>query len=44
MFGTGFGNYFGEAVGNADPSGFLSVSTAVKGIFNNPILYLKCPI
>ena len=37
MFGTGFGNYFGEAVGNADPSGFLSVSTAVKGIFNNPI-------
>ena len=34
---TGFGNYFGEAVGNADPSGFLSVSTAVKGIFNNPI-------
>lgn len=37
MFGTGFGNYFGEAVGNSDPSGFLSVSTAVKGIFNNPI-------
>ena len=37
MFGTGFGNYFGEAIGNADPSGFLSVSTGVKGIFNNPI-------
>lgn len=37
MFGTGFGNYFGEAIGNADPSGFLSVSTAVKGLFNNPI-------
>lgn len=37
MFGTGFGNYFGEAIGNADPSGFLSVSTAVKGIFNNPV-------
>ena len=37
MFGTGFGNYFGEAIGNADPSGFLSVSTGVKGIFNNPV-------
>ncbi|MCF0123829.1 MAG: ABC transporter permease [Ruminiclostridium sp.] len=37
MFGTGFGNYFGEAIGNADPSGFLSVSTAVKGIFNSPV-------
>lgn len=37
MFGTGFGNYFGEAVGNADPSGFLSVSSAVKDAFNNPI-------
>ena len=37
MFGTGFGNYFGEAVGHSDPSGFLSVSTAVKGIFNNPV-------
>lgn len=37
MFGTGFANYFGEAIGHADPSGFLSVSTAVKGVFNNPI-------
>ena len=37
MFGVGFGNYFGEAIGNADPSGFLSVSSAVKGIFNNPV-------
>lgn len=37
MFGVGFGNYFGEAIGNADPSGFLSVSAGVKGIFNNPI-------
>lgn len=37
MFGTGFANYFGEAAGHADPSGFLSVSTAVKGVFNNPI-------
>ena len=37
MFGTGFGNYFGEAIGNSDPSGFLSVSTGVKGIFNNPV-------
>jgi simple sugar transport system permease protein len=37
MFGTGFGNYFGEAIGNADATGFLSVSTAVKGVFNNPI-------
>ena len=37
IFGTGFGNYFGEALGNADPSGFLSVSAGVKGIFNNPI-------
>lgn len=37
MFGTGFGNYFGEAIGNADPSGFLSVSTAVKGVFNSAL-------
>jgi ABC-type uncharacterized transport system permease subunit len=37
IFGTGFGNYFGEAIGNADPSGFLSVSTAMKGMFNNPV-------
>ena len=37
IFGTGFGNYFGEAIGNADPSGFLSVSAAVKGLFNNPV-------
>ncbi|MCI5975963.1 MAG: ABC transporter permease, partial [Clostridiales bacterium] len=33
MFGTGFGNYFGEAIGHADPSGFLSVSTSVKSLF-----------
>ena len=37
MFGTGFANYFGEAVGASDPSGFLSVSAGVKGIFNNPV-------
>ncbi len=37
MFGTGFGNYFGEAVGLADPSGFLSVSTELKALFNTPI-------
>ena len=37
MFGTGFANYFGEAIGNADPSGFLSVSTGLKDLFNNPI-------
>ena len=37
MFGTGFGNYFGEAIGHADPSGFLSVSTSVKSLFNSPV-------
>ncbi|MGM9566551.1 ABC transporter permease subunit, partial [Evtepia sp.] len=37
MFGTGFGNYFGEAIGHADPSGFLSVSASVKSLFNSPV-------
>ncbi|MDY3014325.1 MAG: ABC transporter permease [Evtepia sp.] len=47
MFGTGVANYFGEAIGHADPSGFLSVSTAVKGLFNNPIFpepLVKLPV
>lgn len=37
MFGTGFGNYFGEAIGNSSASGFLSVSTGVKRLFNAAI-------
>ena len=37
IFGTGFGNYFGEAIGHSAPSGFLSVSEATKGAFNSAV-------
>ena len=37
IFGVGFGNFFGEAVGQADPSKALSVGAGVKAAFNGPI-------
>ena len=37
IFGVGFGNFFGEAVSNADPSRVLTVGTEVRDAFNNAI-------
>lgn len=37
IFGVGFGNFFGEAVSNADPSKVLAVGNVVRAGFNNAI-------
>lgn len=37
IFGVGFGNYFGEAVANSDPSRVLAVGTVIRDAFNNPV-------
>ena len=40
IFGTGFGNFFGEIMGNA-AGGYVSVSNITKLAFNDGIPYLK---
>lgn len=37
IFGVGFGNYFGEAMAHASPTGVLAVGSVTKGAFNNAI-------
>jgi len=37
IFGIGFGNYFGEAMANASPTGVLAVGSVTKSAFNGAI-------
>lgn len=41
IFGTGFANFLGEAIGNTAPSRYMAVGAVTKGAFNSGIPILQ---
>jgi len=41
IFGTGFGNFVGEAIGNTTKSNYMAVGNVTKGVFNSGIPVLQ---
>ncbi|MCI2106489.1 MAG: ABC transporter permease [Intestinimonas sp.] len=41
IFGTGFGNFFGEAIGNSTASHYMAVGDVTKAVFNSGIPVLR---